>query len=188
MRVLSNHHRLFIVMVILVFVAVFVFGLPRNQLLTKHELDTLLSENGINPIVTNDIGDTYTSIVYKDVKNNEILELIAYKNRWGRINTKQCAFYEPDRIDKVEVEYWGRKPFSYSLDGYVAIEILSKDILEEARSAEVILDNGIVLRAKFQGSNILLIKAKRHFLWEKPKIKSVEIYNDQGIVINGFYS
>ncbi len=188
MRVLANHLKLLIVMGILVFVVILMFGLPRNQLLTNDELNTLISEKGINPISTNDIGSSYTDFVYKDVKSNEMLELIAYKNRWGKIITKQYAFYKSDRIDKVDVEYWGTKPFSYNLDGYVGIEILCKDILDEARSVEVIFDNGFVIRAKLQASNILLIQAKRNFLWEKPKLKTIEIYNDKGNVIHGFYS
>lgn len=187
MRVLTNHLKLLVVMVILVFVVILMFGLPRNQLLTNDELNTLITEKGINPISTNDIGDSYTDIVYKDEKSNERLELVAYKNRWGKIKTKQYAFYESNRIDKVDVEYWGTKPFSYNLDGYVGIEILNKDILYEARSAEVTLDNGLVIRAKFQNSNILLIQAKRNFLWEKPILKTIEIYNDKGNVIHGFY-
>ena len=188
MRVYANHLKLLVVMVIIVFVIILMFRLPRNQLLTNDELNTLISEKGINPISTNDIGDSYTDIVYKDIKTNEMLELIAYKNRWGKIKTKLYAFYESNRIDEVDVEYWGTKPFSYNLDGYVGIEILSKDILDEARSAEVTLDNGLVIRAKFQDSNILLIQAKRNFLWEKPKLKIIEIYNDKGYVIHGFYS
>jgi hypothetical protein len=188
MRVLKNQLKLIGVMVILVFVVILMIGLPKNRLLTNDELNTLISKKGINPISTNDIGDSYTDFVYKDAKSNEMLELIAYKSRWGKIKTMQFAFYESNRIDKVDVEYWGTKPFSYNLDGYVGIEILSKDILDEARSAEVILDNGLVMRAKFKDSNILLIQAKRKFFWEKPKLKTIEIYNDKGNVIHGFYS
>lgn len=188
MRVVAKHLKLFVVMVILIVVVILMFVLPRNQLLTYEELNTLISEKGIDPISNNDIGDSYTDIVYKDVKSNEMLQLIAYKNRWGKIKTKQYAFYESDRIGKVDVEYWGTKPFSYNLDGYVGINILSKDILDEARSAEVILDNGLVIRAKFKDSNILLIQAKRNFIWEKPMLKSIEIFDDKGKVIHGFYS
>lgn len=188
MRVLANHLKLLVVMVILVMVVIFIFGLPSNQLLTNDELFTLISEQGINAISTNDIGDSYTAIVYKDVKSNEMLELIAYKNRWGKIITKKYAFYESGRIEKVDVEYWGTNPFSYNLEGYVGIIILSKDILDQASSAELILDNGLVIRAKFKGSNILLIQAKRKYIWEKPKLKTIEIYNDEGNVLHGFYS
>ncbi len=188
MRVLTNHLKLLVVMVILVFVVILMFGFLITQLLTNDEINKLISEKGIHPVSTNDIGDSYTDIVYRNVHSNEMLELIAYKNRWGKIITKQYAFYKSDRIDKVDVEYWVTEPFSYNLDGYVGIEILSKDILDEAKSAEVIFNNGLVIRAKFQNSNILLIQAKRNFVWEKPKLKTIEIYNDKGNVIHGFYS
>jgi len=188
MRVLANHRKLLAVIVVLVFIIILLFEVPRNQLLTNDEISTLITERGINAISTNDIGDSYTVIVYRDGKSNEMLELFAYKNRWGKIITKKYAFYESGRIDKVDVEYWGTNPFSYNLDGYVGIEILSKDILDQARSAELILDNGLVIRAKFQGSNILLIQAKRNYFWEKPKLKTIEILDDEGNVLHGFYS
>lgn len=187
MRGAANHLRLFIVMAIIAFVIILIFGCPRNSLLTNAELKSLISEKGISPILTNDIGLSYTVILYKDVKSNEMLELIAYKDRWNKIKTKQYAFYESRRINKVDVEYWSVEPYSYSLIGYVGINILNKDIFDEARSAEVVLDNGLVIRARFQDSNILLIQAKRNFLWEKPKLKKVEIYDDKGNVIHGFY-
>jgi hypothetical protein len=188
MRVDAKYLKYFVALVILIFVVILIFDLPQNQLLTNDELNTLLSEKEITPISTNDVGDSYTVIIYKDEKSNELLELIVYKNSWGKIKTKQYTFYESDRIDKVDVEYWGTNPFSYNLDGYVGIEILNKDMLNEAKSAEVILDNGLVMRAKFHGSNLLQLQAKRRFLWEKPRIKSIEIYNDKGDVIHGFYS
>lgn len=188
MKNIVNHHKLIVVMVILSFIVILMFGLPRNQLLTNDELNRLISEKGIYPISTNDIGYSYTDIVYIDVKSNGLSELIAYKNRWGKIKTKQYAFHKSDRIDKVDVEYWGTKQFSINLDGYVGIEILNKDILDQARSVEVTLDNGLVIRAKIQNSNLLLIQAKRNFIWEKPKLKTIEIYNDKGKVIHGFYS
>ena len=188
MRVDAKYLRYFIALVILVIVVILMYELPQNQLLTNNELNKLISEKAITPISTNDIGESYTDIIYKDEKSNEMLELIAYKNGWGKIKTKQYAFYESGRIDKVDVEYWGTRPFSYNIDGYIGIEILNKGMLSEAKSAEVILDNRLVMRAKFQASNILLIQAKRRFLWEKPKIKSIEIYNDKGDVIHGFYS
>ncbi len=65
---------------------------------------------------------------------------------------------------------------------------MSKDILEEAKSAEVTYDNGNVVRAMFHDSNILLVHAKRNFIWEKPRLKTIEIFNDKGNVIHGFYT
>ncbi len=188
MRIISSHLKLKVVMVILVFLVALIFIFPINHLLTKKELNTLISEKGITPISTYDIGYLYTDIIYKDVKSNEMLQLLAYKNRWGKIKTKQYAFYRPNRINKVEVEYWGPNPYSYYLDGYVGIEILSKDILDEAKSAEVTFNNGFVVRAIFQDSNILLLHAKRNFIWEKPMLQTIEIFNDEGNVIHGFYT
>ncbi len=187
MKGIAKHIKLLAIVVIFLFIIILIFIFPRNQLLTSNELNTLISEKEIKPISTNDIGNSYTDIVYKDEKSNDRLELIAYKNRWGKVKTKQYAFFKSGRINKVDVEYWETKPFSYDLDGYVGIEILSEDSLGKAKSAEVVLDNGLVVRASFKASNILLIQAKRKFFWEKPKLKSIEIYDDKGSVIDGFY-
>lgn len=184
-----NHNK-FLVAVIVIFVFGFIlmFGFSRNTLLKNEELNTLISQKNIQPILINDIGDSYTVIVYKDAKSNERLSLIAYKNRWNKIKTKQYAFGESDRASKVDVEYWGGAPYESNLIGYVGIEIINKDILEKARSVELVLDNGLVMRARFQNSNILLIPAERKYFWEKPKLKTIEIYDSNGKVLDGFYS
>ena len=160
----------------------------RNTLLNNKELNTIISEKGIEPILINDIGDSYTVIVYKDSKSNEKLSLITYKNRWDKIIEKQYAFYEPSRSDKVNADYWGVEPYGINLIGYIGIEIQNKDILEEARSIEVVLDNGLVVRERIKDSSILLIPAERKYFWEKPTLKSAEIYDSNGNVLDGFYS
>jgi hypothetical protein len=175
-------------MEILAFGILFIFLCPRNQLLTKNELNGLISEKGIHPVCINDISNSYTAIIYEDSKQNETVELIAYKNIWGRINTRSYAFYQPSREGKVDVEYWTIEPYRINLLGYVGVEIIDTDIYEKARSVEVTLDNGLVERASFQNSNILLIPAERRFFWEKPKLKTIEIYDENGNVIHGFYS
>jgi hypothetical protein len=166
---MANHSK-FLVAVIVIFVLGFILtlGFSRNKLLKNDELNALISEKKIDPILINDIGDSYSVIVYNDPKSNERLSLIAYKNRWDKIKTKQYTFYESNRINNVNVEYWGIAPYEYNLIGYIGIEILNRDIFEEARSVEVVLDNGLVMRARFQNSNILLIPAERKYFWEKP--------------------
>lgn len=186
---MANHIKFLVAaMVIFAVGIILIFGFSTNHLLTNDELNTLISERKIEPILINDIGDSYTVIVYKDAKSYERLALIAYKNRWDKIKTKQYAFYESNRINKVDVEYWSIGPYEYNLIGYVGIEIFNKEIFDEARSVEVVLDNGLVMRARFQNSNILLIPAKRKFFWEKPKLETIEIYDSNGNVIDGFYS
>lgn len=184
----SRLKYIIVLIVILAFGILFIFVCPRNHLLTKNELNTLISERVINPICINDIGNSYTAIIYKDSKSNEMVELIAFKNMWGRINTRSYAFYQPSREGKVDVEYWTIEPYRINRIGYVGIEIIDKDIYEKVRSVEVILDNGLVERASFQSSNILLIPAERRFFWEKPKLKAIELYDEKGNVIHGFYS
>lgn len=175
-------------MVILIFGIIFIILCPRNQLLTNDELNTLISEKGISPICINDIGNSYTAVIYKDSQSNETIELIAYKNMWGRINTRSSNFYQPSREGEIDVEYWTIQPYSYNFPGYIGIEIMDQDIYKKARSVEVILDNGLVERAEFQNSTILLIPAERKFFWEKPKLKTIELYDENGNVIHGFYS
>lgn len=176
------------VIIIFVFCIILIFGFPRNKLLTNDELNTLITEKEIEPILINDIGESYTVIVYEEAKSNERLILIAYKNRWDKINIKQYSFYESNRNNNIDVEYWTIAPYEYNLIGYVGIEILDKDIFNEAQSVEVVLNNGLVMRARFQDSNILLIPAKRNFFWERPMLKTVEIYDSNGNVLDGFYS
>lgn len=65
---------------------------------------------------------------------------------------------------------------------------MSKDILAAAKSVKVVLDNGLVERALFRNSNILLVPATKKYFWEKPLLKTIEIYDENGKVIAGFYS
>lgn len=120
---MANHLKfLTAVIAIFVFGIILMFAFPRNKLLTNDELNTLISEKRIEPILINDIGDSYTVIIYKNAKSNERLSLVAYKNRWDKIKTKLYSFYESNRINKVNVEYWTIAPYEYDLIGYVGIE------------------------------------------------------------------
>ncbi len=161
---------------------------PANQLLSDEELERLISDKGIEPVLISNIGDSYTAILYKDDNRIERLMLIAYKNIWSTVKTKPFAFYTPDRASKVNVEYWSKDPFRYNLIGFVGIEILNKEVFDKAKSVKVVLDNGVVERAYFNNSNILLVPATRKYFWEKPRIEIIELYDDNGKVIDGFYT
>ena len=63
---------------------------------------------------------------------------------------------------------------------------MNKEIFDEAESVKVVLDNGLVERADFLDSNVLLVPATRKFFWEKPSLETIEIFDDNGKVIHGF--
>lgn len=184
-------NRIKAIIAILIFIVMYIIlnlQFPRDQLPTEEELQSFIQEKEIEPILISNIGNSYTIILFNDAEINEISEFIIYKNRRNKLEVKRYVFYNSSRINKADVEYWGIEPYGYNLIGYVGIEIMNEEIASKAKSAKVIFDNGIVENASFEGSKILLIPATRKFFWEKPILKTIEIYDDKGVVIHGFYS
>jgi hypothetical protein len=65
---------------------------------------------------------------------------------------------------------------------------MNKEIYDTAKSVKVVLDNGSVESANFSDSPILLIPATKKYLWEKPVLETIEVYDENGTVIGGFYT
>lgn len=95
-----------VVLVILVIHSILILQFPKNQLLNDDELNTLITEIGIEPILINPIGNSYTVILYENVHSNETSQLIAYKNRWNKVRTKGLyGFFNSERANIVDVEF-----------------------------------------------------------------------------------
>lgn len=65
---------------------------------------------------------------------------------------------------------------------------MNKEFYDTAKSVKVILDNGLVESANFNDSPILLLPASKKYFWEKPVLAIIEVYDENGTVIDGFYT
>lgn len=184
-----NRNKLIIAIIIILSIcAILYLQFPGNQLLTDLEVEELIAKRGIEPILINDIGNSYTVIVYKNANSSEASQLLVYKNRFKKVMIKNFAFYKRESYNEMNAIYWSTNTYAYNLIGYVGIDIKNQEILSSAKSAKVILSNGIVEEASFNDSNILLLPSTRRFFWEKPVLQTIEIYDENGKVIDGFYS
>lgn len=193
-----NRFKLFTIaieiLLILVIYSILILQFPKNQLLTDDELNTLITEKGIDPTLINHIGDSYTvilydtEIMYDSVTGKGNTGIIAYKSRWNKIKTKPFSFINSESADKVDVKFWSTHPKCFNLIGYIGVEIMNKEIYEAAKSVKVVLDNGLVENAIHSDSPILLLPATKKYFWEKPVIATIEVYNEKGTVISGFYT
>lgn len=159
---------------------------PTNQLLTDIEIQTFIDNKEITPILVKNVGESYTAIIFENNSEKEMYHV--FKDKKGVIKEELASFYVPRRAEYIDAEIWGTMPQSHNLIGYVGIIINDDAMAMKAKEAKVILDNGIIESADFNGSNILLLPATRKFFWQNPGLETVEIYGDDNEVLYGFYT
>ena len=161
---------------------------PNNQLLTDIEIQTFIDNKGITPILVKNVGESYTAIIFENDLGSEKDMYHVYKEKKGAIKEELASFYVPGRAEYIDAEIWGTMPQSHNLIGYVGIIINDDTMAMKAKEAKVVLDNGIIESADFNGNNILLLPATRKFFWQNPGLETVEIYGDDNEVLYGFYT
>lgn len=158
---------------------------PRTEVLSDTEIQSFVEGKGIKPKVICNVGESFTAIIYDN--KNEMSMYSIYKDKKGTIKEKESAFYESQKPFEEKVEIYGTNPTG-NFVGYVTVIIHDKDISMEAEEVTVVLDNKLIETAEFNGNNIVLLAVTKKFFWQRPSLKTVEIFNAAGEVIHGFYT
>lgn len=160
---------------------------PNHKLLTEIEIQTFIDNKSITPILVQNVGESYTAIIFESGSGSGKDIYSVFKNRRGTIKEKLNSFYVPERAEYIDAEIWGSSQDSYNLIGYVGIIINNEIMATKAKEAKLLLDNRITESLDFNDNNILLLPATKKFFWQKPVLKTVEICSYDNEVLYSVY-
>ena len=149
---------------------------PKEKLLNDNEINSFVQEKDIEPVLIQQVGESFTAIVYRDKESNEEMLYCLYKNRKGRLETQKYLFmpFTAQEADE-KVYISGTSAPSASIEPYLSIVIRDREIYENAYKVTVLYNNGNEETALCGDNNRVILPATRNYFWQKPIFRVITI-------------
>lgn len=159
---------------------------PVERLLTGEEINEFIQKKDIYPIIIQQVGNSFTAIVYDEQEYNEKILYCLFKNRKGQLQIQKYSFIshweEEEQKDK-KIYISGTSAPSMDIEPYLSIIINDKETAQKAYKATVLYDNGKEETVLFENNTIVIVPATRKFFWEKPLFKVITVFGKDGDII-----
>lgn len=150
---------------------------PKERLLNESEINSFVQEKEIEPVLVQQVGESFTAIVYEDKESNEEMLYCLYKDSKGGLQTLNYLFMPyvaQDTDEKVYIS--GTSAPSANIEPYLSIVIKDREIYENAYKVTVLYDNGNEETVLCRDNNRVILPATRKFFWQKPIFRVITIF------------
>ena len=146
-------------------------------MLNESEINSFVQEKEIEPVLVQQVGESFTAIVYEDKESNEEILYCLYKDSKGGLQALNYLFMPyvaQDTDEKVYIS--GTSAPSANIEPYLSIIIKDREIYENAYKVTVLYDNGNEETVLCRDSNRVILPATRKFFWQKPIFRVITIF------------